>query len=91
MSRLSNSWSLVKASWAVLRADKELIVFPIIAFIGSIIVTITFIVPMALTRMFDRLSDGGGSQGDESRRATKGSRSKRHWRPRPQSYERPEL
>jgi hypothetical protein len=62
MSRLSNSWSLVKASWAVLRADKELIVFPIIAFIGSIIVTITFIVPMALTRMFDRLSDGGGSQ-----------------------------
>jgi hypothetical protein len=62
MQRLSNSWSLVKASWAVLRADKELIVFPIIAFIGSIIVTITFIVPMALTRMFDGLSDGRGSQ-----------------------------
>jgi hypothetical protein len=52
MSRLSNSWSLVKASWAVLRADKELIVFPIIAFVGSIIVMITFIVPMALTQMF---------------------------------------
>lgn len=59
MSRLSNSWSLVKASWAVLRADKELIVFPIIAFVGSIVVTITFIVPMALTRMFE---DGSGNQ-----------------------------
>ncbi len=62
MQRLSNSWSLVKASWAVLRADKELLIFPIIAFIGSIIVTITFIVPMALTSMFDSLSDGRGSQ-----------------------------
>jgi len=62
MQRLTNSWNLVKASWAVLRADKELIIFPIIAFIGSIIVTITFIVPMALTRMFDGLSDGRGTQ-----------------------------
>jgi hypothetical protein len=62
MRSLSNSWSLVKASWAVLRADKELIIFPIIAFVGSIIVTITFIVPMALTRMFEGLSDGRGSQ-----------------------------
>jgi hypothetical protein len=59
MSRLSNSWSLVKASWAVLRADKELIVFPIIAFVGSIIVMITFIVPMVLTRMF---ADSSGNQ-----------------------------
>ncbi len=63
MQRLSNSWNLVKASWAVLRADKELIVFPIIAFVGSIIVTITFIVPMVLTRMFEGLSDGGGQTG----------------------------
>lgn len=62
MQRLANSWSLVKASWAVLRADKELIIFPIIAFIGSIIVTITFIVPMVITRMFDGLSDGRGGQ-----------------------------
>jgi hypothetical protein len=62
MQRLSNSWSLVKASWAVLRADKELIIFPIIAFIGSIIVTITFIVPMVLARMFDGISDGRGGQ-----------------------------
>jgi hypothetical protein len=62
MQRLANSWNLVKASWAVLRADKELIIFPIIAFIGSIIVTITFIVPMVITRMFDGLSDGRGGQ-----------------------------
>jgi len=57
-ARISNSWSLVKASWAVLRADKELIIFPIIAFIGSIIVTITFAVPMALTRLFEGVNSG---------------------------------
>jgi hypothetical protein len=58
MSRIANSWNLVKASWAVLRADKELIVFPIIAFVGSIIVMITFIVPMALARLFDNATGG---------------------------------
>ena len=57
-ARISNSWSLVKASWAVLRADKELIIFPIIAFVGSIIVTITFAVPMALTRLFEGVNSG---------------------------------
>ena len=29
-ARISNSWQLVKASVAVLRADKELVIFPII-------------------------------------------------------------
>ncbi|MBP7689080.1 MAG: hypothetical protein KA765_14275, partial [Thermoflexales bacterium] len=62
MQRLSNSWSLVKASWAVLRADKELIIFPILAFAGSIVVMITFFVPMALTGIFNSLSDGRGTQ-----------------------------
>lgn len=63
MSRLSSSWTLLKASWAVLRADKELIIFPIIAFVGSIVVTLTFMVPMILTRMFDGLSEGNGQFG----------------------------
>ena len=28
MERISRSWTLVKASWSVLRADKELLLFP---------------------------------------------------------------
>ncbi len=43
--RIENSWSLVKASWAVLRADKELIVYPIVSFIAVSIITLTFFVP----------------------------------------------
>jgi hypothetical protein len=51
--RLSNSWELVKASWAVLRADKELIVFPIVSAIASLIVLLTFAVPMFLSGLFE--------------------------------------
>ena len=44
-TRISNSWQLVKASAAVLRADKELIIFPIVSMIGVLIVTATFAAP----------------------------------------------
>ena len=43
--RLDNSWNLVKASWAVLRADKELLIFPIISMVVVSLVTLTFLVP----------------------------------------------
>ena len=50
--RFSNSWSLVKASAAVLSADKELMVFPAISAVLSVVVLITFAVPSVLaTRM----------------------------------------
>jgi hypothetical protein len=55
---ISNSWRLVKASYSVLRADKELIVFPLVSAIGVIIVMITFAVPMFLAGMFDNVADG---------------------------------
>jgi hypothetical protein len=56
--RLSRSWQLVKASYAVLRADKELIVFPIISLLGTLAVMIVFAVPMALVGSFGRMADG---------------------------------
>jgi hypothetical protein len=51
--RLSNSWALVKASAAVLSADKELMVFPAISAVLSIAVLITFAVPSVLAGLFD--------------------------------------
>lgn len=62
MSRLSNSWNLVKASWAVLRSDKELIIFPIVSGIATLIVFILFAGPLWLSGYFDRLDDGTGSE-----------------------------
>jgi Family of unknown function (DUF6159) len=61
--RLSNSWELVKASAAVLRSDKELVVFPIISAVGTLIVTATFAIPLFLAGLFDRMYvDGRGFQ-----------------------------
>ena len=48
MGKLARSWELVKASWAVLQADKELLIFPIVSTIAVITVMATFAVPMFL-------------------------------------------
>ncbi len=58
--RISNSWRLVKASYAVLQADKELIVFPIISFIGMIIVSAVFFLPMLAAGMLDSVDSREG-------------------------------
>ena len=59
--RISNSWALVKASASVLSADKELMVFPAISAVLSVLVLITFAVPTFMAGWFDStaLSDSG--------------------------------
>lgn len=57
--RLSNSWQLVKASWRVLLADKELMIFPLIAFCASILVMATFAVPTILAGVLDTAVSNG--------------------------------
>ena len=61
MGKLARSWELVKASWAVLQADKELLVFPILSTIAVITVMATFAVPMFLAGMFDHGLGLGGT------------------------------
>lgn len=62
--RISNSWQLVKSSWAVLRADKELVVFPIVSIIGVILVTATFLVPTFFAGLFTKFA--AGEQGSKA-------------------------
>jgi hypothetical protein len=57
-AKMRNSWALIKASAAVLRADKELIVFPIVSAIGVLIVTASFALPMLMAGLFDSIFDG---------------------------------
>jgi Family of unknown function (DUF6159) len=38
MERIANSWDIAKRSWAVLRSDKSLAWFPVLSFIGSLVV-----------------------------------------------------
>jgi hypothetical protein len=55
--RISNSWELVKASAQVLKADKELIIFPIVSTIGLVLVTIAFAVPVIVSGLIDQVAD----------------------------------
>src|SRR5437773_6059408 len=57
---LSNSWELVKASYAVLRADRELLVFPFVSMLGMIIVALVFSIPLFLSGVFSTVSRGAG-------------------------------
>ncbi|MEP7084093.1 MAG: DUF6159 family protein, partial [Betaproteobacteria bacterium] len=61
MGRLSRSWSLVKASWTVLRQDKELLVFPLISSLAMLAVVACFALPLVGSGAFDGLA-----RGDES-------------------------
>lgn len=56
--KIKNSWNLMKASAAVLQADKELMIFPIISSIGVLIVTATFAFPMMAADVFDKMGSG---------------------------------
>jgi hypothetical protein len=50
--RFSRSWQLVKASFTVLRQDKELLLFPLFSAIAMILVTASFIVPLMVGGTF---------------------------------------
>ena len=53
-TKLSNSWNLMKASWGVLKQDKELIIFPILSTVAVILVTISFVIPMFFAGFLDQ-------------------------------------
>jgi len=51
--RIRNSWELMVASFAVLRADKELLIFPIVSALGVVVVTLSFVLPFVLAGALD--------------------------------------
>ncbi len=51
--KLSRSWELVKASASVLRSDKELMLFPIVSGLATLLVMATFVIPMFALRIFE--------------------------------------
>ena len=50
--KFSRSWGLVKASASVLRADKELMLFPILSSLATLLVLATFALPVFALKLF---------------------------------------
>jgi hypothetical protein len=57
--RFSRSWSLIKASAGVLAQDKELLVFPLLSAICTLLVVAAFALPALGLGVLDGLRDGG--------------------------------
>ncbi|MBW8850731.1 MAG: hypothetical protein JF600_08115 [Xanthomonadales bacterium] len=59
--KVSRSWGLVKASASVLRADKELMVFPVLSSLATLLVLATFALPVFAFKLFDHGFNAAGA------------------------------
>ncbi|NMC80315.1 MAG: hypothetical protein GYA59_13225 [Chloroflexi bacterium] len=57
-AKISSSWELVKASARVLAEDKELMVFPVVSAIGTLVVTAVFVIPLFTANFLDAFFSG---------------------------------
>jgi hypothetical protein len=57
--RIGRSFALVKTSWNILMDDKKLLVFPVLSGIVSLIVLLTFALPLLVTDSFMSRADMG--------------------------------
>jgi hypothetical protein len=55
-TRFSRSWALIKASGAVLRQDKELLLFPFFSALATLLVIASFALPLILTGALERMN-----------------------------------
>ena len=55
MSRISNSMSLARSSWEVIKADKELLLLPLISGGASLVIAASFVIPLFI-------AGGGGAE-----------------------------
>ena len=49
MGKFASSWALMKASWNILKLDKEMLVFPFLSAIGVILVALSFVIPIFIS------------------------------------------
>lgn len=60
--RLSNTWTMAKVSWGVLRKDRELLVLPVLSFLLSVVLLAVIWVPRLLSMDADSSAGAEGSE-----------------------------
>lgn len=63
-NRIQNGLELTRQSWTALRANPQLMIFPVISLLGMIVVTILFFVPLTATGIFSAIAEENGRSGD---------------------------
>jgi hypothetical protein len=58
--RLRNGWNLARESFAVLRSDKKLLIFPILSTLACILVLLSFLTPFLAIPELRAIFDNGG-------------------------------
>jgi hypothetical protein len=61
MGKFSNTWSLMGASWQLLKKDKEILVFPFISGICCLVVLASFAVPLIISGAWRPAGDGASA------------------------------
>src|SRR5437588_12373625 len=52
-SRMSRTWELTKQSFAIIAADKRLLIFPVLSGIAVILVSVSFLIPVLMSHTLD--------------------------------------
>ncbi|HEU4753830.1 MAG TPA: DUF6159 family protein [Armatimonadota bacterium] len=60
LERIATSWRLVGEAWTVLKQDRALVLFPILSGLFSLIVSVSFLVPLLLLHPFWEAGRAGG-------------------------------
>ena len=45
-ARISETWRIVKESFNIIRLDKEILLFPVLSIVLSLVVTASFLLPL---------------------------------------------
>lgn len=59
MGRIGRTIELAKASWRVLKADKELLLLPVLSFVATIVVAVSFLAPLLVNLDETTVEDPG--------------------------------
>lgn len=62
MGRFQNSWAITKQSWAVLRSNPSLAIFPVLSGLATIAVSASFIVPFVMVALGSEAAKGSHQQ-----------------------------
>jgi hypothetical protein len=61
MGKFSNTWSLMAASWQVLKKDKEILVFPLISGVCCLVVLASFAIPVIMSGAWQTSGEGAST------------------------------